>query len=60
MEYINIKGLDKPISKLIMGTAWFNPAFEEEIFTMLDQYVAAGGTVIYLCRLLFLDRKSVV
>lgn len=31
MEYINIKGLDKPISKLIMGTAWFNPAFEEEI-----------------------------
>ena len=46
MEYINIKGLDKPISKLIMGTAWFNPAFEEEIFTMLDQYVAAGGTVI--------------
>ena len=32
MEYINIKGLDKPISKLIMGTAWFNPAFEEEIF----------------------------
>lgn len=46
MEYINIKGLDKPISKLIMGTAWFNPAFEEEIFTMPDQYVAAGGTVI--------------
>ena len=46
MEYINIKGLDKPISKLIMGTAWFNPAFEEEIFTMLDQYVAAGETVI--------------
>ena len=23
MEYIRIKGLDKPISRLIMGTAWF-------------------------------------
>ena len=46
MEYIKVKGLEKPASKLIMGTAWFNPVFEEEIFKMLDLYVEEGGTVI--------------
>lgn len=46
MEYIKIKGLDKPVSKLIMGTAWFNFEYEEEIFRMLDLYVEKGGTVI--------------
>lgn len=39
MEYIKVKGLEKPVSKLIMGTAWFNIAFEDEIFKMLDDYV---------------------
>lgn len=46
MEYIKIKGLNKPVSKLIMGTAWFNVEYEEEIFKMLDLYVEKGGTVI--------------
>lgn len=46
MEYLRIKGLNKPVSKLIMGTAWFNPAFKDEIFKMLDLYVEKGGTVI--------------
>lgn len=46
MEYIHVKGVDKPISKLIMGTAWFNTAYEDEIFAMLDLYVANGGNVI--------------
>lgn len=46
MKYTKIKGLDKPVSKLIMGTAWFNVEYEEEIFKMLDLYVERGGTVI--------------
>lgn len=46
MEYITVKGLNKPVSKLIMGTAWFNSQFEEEIFEVLDLYVEEGGTVI--------------
>lgn len=46
MEYIRIKGLDKPISRLIMGTAWFNVEYEDEIFKMLDLYVEKGGTVL--------------
>ncbi len=46
MEYTRIKGLDKPVSKLIMGTAWFNKEYKEEIFQMLDLYIEKGGTVI--------------
>ena len=32
MEYINVRGLDKPVPKLIFGTAWFSLDAEEEIF----------------------------
>ncbi|QIB67956.1 aldo/keto reductase [Aminipila butyrica] len=46
MEYINVKGVKKPASKLVMGTAWFSPDFEDEIFKMLDLYVESGGNVI--------------
>lgn len=46
MEYLKVKGIEKPVSKLIMGTAWFDPSFEDEIFQMMDTYVEAGGTVI--------------
>ncbi|MCD8138702.1 MAG: aldo/keto reductase [Planctomycetaceae bacterium] len=46
MEYITVKGVDKPVSKLIMGTAWFDPSFEDEIFAMMDLYVAEGGTTV--------------
>ncbi len=46
MEYTRIKGLDKPVSKLLMGTAWFNKEYKEEIFQMLDLYIEKGGTVI--------------
>ena len=30
MEYINVRGLDKPVPKLIFGTAWFSLDAEEE------------------------------
>lgn len=46
MEYITVKGIEKPVSKLVMGTAWFAPDFKDEIFAMLDRYVEKGGTVI--------------
>ena len=46
MEYIRVKGLEKPASRLVMGTAWFAPDFKDEIFKMLDLYVENGGTVI--------------
>ena len=46
MEYVNVKGLTKPVSRLVMGTAWFSPEFKDEIFKMLDLYVENGGNVI--------------
>lgn len=46
MEYIKVKGINKPVSKLVMGTAWFSPDFEDEIFKMMDLYVEKGGTVV--------------
>ena len=48
MEYVNVKGLDRPVSRLVMGTAWFGIGADvrDEIFKMLDLYVAEGGNVI--------------
>ncbi|WP_265458151.1 aldo/keto reductase [Enterococcus sp. HY326] len=48
MEYIKVKGIEQPISRMIMGTAWFGIGADvrEEIFKMLDLYVEVGGNVI--------------
>lgn len=46
MEYIDIKGLNKKASKLVMGTAWFSQDLKEEIFAILDDYIEQGGNVI--------------
>ncbi len=46
MEYIQVKGIDKPFSKLVMGTAWFHPDQEAVIDEMLEAYVEAGGNVL--------------
>ena len=39
MEYINVRGLDKPVPKLIFGTAWFSLDAEEEAHKMMDRAV---------------------
>jgi aryl-alcohol dehydrogenase-like predicted oxidoreductase len=46
MEYIVIKGVEKPVSRICMGTAWFNPKLEDEIFKLLDTYIENGGNCI--------------
>ena len=46
MEYINVRGLDKPVPKLIFGTAWFSLDAEEEAHKMMDLYVERGGNMI--------------
>lgn len=43
MEYLEIPKLKKPVSKIILGTGWFMPQYEEDIESLLDAYVAAGG-----------------
>ena len=46
MRYIEIAGLDKKVSQVMMGTGWFAPQFEADILPMLDAYYAAGGRVL--------------
>ena len=46
MEYINVRGLDKPVPRLIFGTAWFSLDAEAEAHKMMDLYVERGGTMI--------------
>lgn len=46
MEYIQVKGIERPFSKLVMGTAWFHPDQEDVIDEMMGAYIEAGGNVI--------------
>ncbi|AMC94252.1 hypothetical protein AOC36_09730 [Erysipelothrix larvae] len=46
MNVTTIKGLDKKVSRVVMGTGWFAPEFKTVIYDLLDRYVAAGGNVI--------------
>lgn len=50
MEYLKIKGLHRPMSRLIMGTAWFSQAKTKEIYQLLDSYIVAGGNTLDLGR----------
>ena len=46
MDYISVRGLDKPVPRLIFGTAWFSLDAEAEAHKMMDLYVERGGTMI--------------
>lgn len=41
-----IPGLDRPISRLALGTAFFRAGDQEACHALLDAFVAAGGTLI--------------
>lgn len=43
---VKIKGLDAPVSQLIIGTAWFDPEQQDSIEQLLDAYVEAGGNML--------------
>jgi len=46
VRYLMMKGLEKPVSKMIMGTSWLTLEDEGKFHDLLDQYVEGGGTVI--------------
>jgi aryl-alcohol dehydrogenase-like predicted oxidoreductase len=46
MQYLNVKGFAKPVSRLIFGTAWFTLDDEECAHEMMDLYVSRGGNFI--------------
>lgn len=46
MKMISVSGVDKPVSALGMGTMIFAPSKKELCFSMLDTFVANGGTLV--------------
>ncbi|OCT15012.1 aldo/keto reductase [Paenibacillus pectinilyticus] len=46
MQHIQIKGLDKPVSKLVMGSDFFNLSNGQEVSEILHHYLAIGGNTI--------------
>lgn len=45
-----IAGIDKPVSPLALGTAFYKPEIKETCFELLDRYVELGGTLIDTAR----------
>ncbi|KRE98899.1 aldo/keto reductase [Paenibacillus sp. Soil766] len=46
MKHIQIKGLDKPVSKLVMGSDFFRLDNPQEVSEILHHYLAIGGNTI--------------
>ncbi|MDQ0901351.1 MULTISPECIES: aldo/keto reductase [unclassified Paenibacillus] len=46
MKHIQIKGLDKPVSKLIMGSDFFRLDNGQEVSEILGHYLSIGGNTI--------------
>ncbi|SDD76071.1 Predicted oxidoreductase [Paenibacillus sp. UNCCL117] len=46
MEYIQIAGVAKPVSRLIKGSDYFRPEVYEKVCENLDAYLAIGGNTI--------------
>lgn len=46
MNEIKIKGLDRPISSLMMGTDYFTPQIIDKVTEVMDNYLAIGGNVL--------------
>lgn len=44
MHYVTIQGVDRPLSRLALGTILFGSVSEEQAFDVLDEFVARGGT----------------
>jgi aryl-alcohol dehydrogenase-like predicted oxidoreductase len=42
----HIPGVDRPLSSLALGTAWFSLADAEHCFDLLDEFLRLGGTLI--------------
>lgn len=51
MKAIQMKGLDQPISRLIMGTDYFTPEILDEVSAILESYFAIGGNVLDTARI---------
>ena len=46
MLFSNIPGIDKPVSRLVLGTMWINTKTLDTAFPVLDAFYAAGGNCL--------------
>jgi aryl-alcohol dehydrogenase-like predicted oxidoreductase len=60
VKYISIAGLEKGCSQIIMGTSLFTPARKDEVFAILDAYVAHGGNTLDTSRIYSLGQSEEV
>lgn len=51
MKYGNIEGVEKPISKLVLGTDFFSEDKEDEIYELMDAYFEMGGNAFDLAHI---------
>jgi len=45
-----VAGIDKPISELVLGTAWYSLKEKNQWFDLMDDFVGYGGTTIDTAR----------
>ncbi|WP_274651191.1 aldo/keto reductase [Paenibacillus humicola] len=48
MEYVNVQGLDQPVSRLILGSGGLSPNNMDYVRTMLEAYRKLGGNTVDL------------
>ena len=46
MQYIEIAGLNRPCSKLVLGTDYYSPALLDSVSELMDAFVAIGGNTL--------------
>lgn len=46
MRYLNIPGLDRPVSRIALGLVWGQPDALELPFALLDRFVELGGSMV--------------
>jgi len=51
METIDISGLNKGVSRLILGTDYFKPEIMDSIGPIMDEFVALGGNTLDTARI---------
>jgi aryl-alcohol dehydrogenase-like predicted oxidoreductase len=46
MRYLNIPGLERPVSRIALGAINFTPDNPEPAFAILDEFIGLGGTLV--------------
>ena len=45
-----VPGVSKPVSELVLGTSWYSLKDKDRLFSLMDSFVASGGTALDTAR----------